>query len=129
MLQSCGDEDAARAQLHSAVLQPFLERVWRRGEEGEGEGGPGPGAGGGTAASRTLLQMTMAEATCHSVSTSVISHADFQQVMMDKTVDRDVRESTVVILNMSTRLHNFVFVFAFHHRGGGGGGVAYVTVF
>ena len=86
MLQSCGDEDAAREQLYLAVLQPFVDRVW------QGEGAAGPGEGERASASRTLLQMTMAESSCQSVATSIITHTDFQQIVMDKNVDRDVRE-------------------------------------
>ena len=106
MLQSCGDEDSAREQLHAAVLQPFLDRVW----QGENKEGAGAGEREGTTASRTLLQMSMAEAACQSIATSIINHADFQQMVMDKAVDRDVRENALLLLLLLPPLRFFLLL-------------------
>lgn len=81
MLQCQGDEEGARQHLQNTLLQPFLQRVWQGMEEDE--------LGGTVGVGRSLLQMAIAE-TCQSVSTSVISHEDFQQRVKDKTLDREV---------------------------------------
>lgn len=81
MLQCQGNEEGARQHLQNTLLQPFLQRVWQGMEEDE--------LGGTVGVGRSLLQMAIAE-TCQSVSTSVISHEDFQQRVKDKTLDREV---------------------------------------
>lgn len=88
MLQSCGAEDAAREMLHAAVLQPYLDRVWQTSEQSRGDGDGSSGI---------MQQISMPESSCQSVSTSVITHPDFQHIIADATVDRERRIRMILV--------------------------------
>lgn len=81
MLQGQGQEEAAREKLNKTVLQPFFDRIW--------EGIDQEGSRNGIVTGGRLLQQAASD-TCLSVSTSVISHEDFQQAVLDKNIDKEV---------------------------------------
>lgn len=77
MLQCHGNKEAAERVLIESKLQPFIENIWA---EREVDG-------------RNRFALGLASASpemCHSFSTSIIFHVDFQKMIKNKTVDRDV---------------------------------------
>lgn len=84
MFQCHGNREAAEKLLVESTLQPFLDNIWAEKDTDARNrfaldlGGP-------------LPEM------CHSFSTSIIFHGDFQKMVMDKNVNKDVSYGTEII--------------------------------
>ncbi|BFZ13030.1 hypothetical protein BsWGS_16069 [Bradybaena similaris] len=84
MFQCRGNREAAEKLLVESTLQPFLENIWAEKDTDARNrfaldlGGP-------------LPEM------CHSFSTSIIFHGEFQKMVMDKNVNKDRRTRMIFV--------------------------------